>query len=549
MTQSSKPVATHLPCPCGSSSDAFSVYSDNHGHCFSCSRTYPELSEDFLQKNFTAQTRVRLLENQGASYHQSISRESNINFSYEYLPWRGVNKETMSFFEVRTKIDESGQPVSIGFPYTPEALKVRSLHDKTFHSVGPMSEAALFGKDRFPLGSARSITITEGELDALSVFQMLGSQYPVVSVRSASSAERDCKLEREYLNSFEKIYLCLDSDTPGQEATRKIAKLFDFNKVYHVKLPEDLKDANGFLQRGLSQQFKSTWWNSKRFLPEGIISSQSEFDDIIENDTIKTGVAYPFKTLQEMTYGIRTGEATLFTALEGIGKTEVLRAIEYHLLRTTDDNLGIIHLEEGKARTLKGLAGYHLKTPVHLPDSIVTKEVTKEALKEITRRDDRLHIYSHFGSDDPNVILDTIRFLATSCNCKYVFLDHISMVVSGLNTDKDERKVLDYISTRLETMVEELDFALIYVSHVNDDGLTRGSRNISKTAHTWIHLDRNKLADTEEEKNTTKFIINKNRFGARTGYAGEVYFDIETFMVTDKSLFIDLPPVTEKITT
>lgn len=460
----------------------------------------------------------------------------------QYVPWRGVDRQTMEFYGVKTTVDASDTPIEISFPYSEGAAKVRKLASKNFLSIGDMRNATLFGKSRFPAGSSRSVTITEGELDALSVYQMLGTGYPVVSVRSASSAESDCTKERDYLNSFERIYLCLDNDGPGQEAAKRIARLFDFNKVYQVKLSEH-KDANAYLEARMGDVFKRIWWNSKRFLPEGILSTFAEFDQIIDEEKRQQSATYPFTTMQELTYGVRTGEITLFTAQEGIGKTEIIRAIEYHLLKTTEDNIGIIHLEEDKARNLKGLAGYELQTPCHLPDSQATPEDIKSALHCLFGKDERVHLYNHFGSDDPDVILDTVRFLAAACNCKYIFLDHITMVVSGLGDD-DERKALDYISTRLAMMVKELDFALFLVSHVNDEGKTRGSRNISKIADCWIHLDRDKSAPTEDQRNTTYLHFNKNRFGARTGPGGKLFFDLATFTVRELDpTDMTLPPL------
>lgn len=464
------------------------------------------------------------------------------SYSYQYIPLRGITKETMAAYNVQTKVDDEGTPIEIAFPYNTDTLKIRRLDEKTFYSKGDMKNATLFGKDKFSKGSAKSITITEGEFDALSVYQMLGSAYPAVSVRSATSAAADCSKERDYLNSFDKIYLCLDNDEPGKKAKAAIARLFDFNKVYDVDLSE-FKDANEYLENGKSDVFRRIWWNSRRFLPEGILSSFSEFDNIIDTVKAKDAVSFPFPTVQEMTYGIRTGEVVLVTALEGIGKTEILRAIEYHLLKTTDSNIGVIHLEEDKERLLKGLAGYELKQPAHLPDVPLSREEIKEALHKCIRIDNRLHIYNHFGSDDPDVILDIIRFLVASCNCRYVFFDHITMAVSGLG-DEDERKALDYISTRLAMMVKELDFALILVSHVNDEGKTRGSRNISKIADCWIHLDRDQQAPTEEQRNTTHLTFRKNRFGARTGPGGKLLFDLSTFMIEEAdNQKITLPPV------
>lgn len=529
---SSKLVKSKLPCPqpdC-SSSDAYSLYDDGHGYCFSCSRVTPGYAEVEAEEAT-------------ASYHKSGSNTSG-PFTYQYIPWRNITKETMEYFGVQTKVDSLDTPISLAFPYPKGGKKVRSLSEKTFSSIGGMSDETLFGMDKFSGGEARSITICEGELDAMSIFQMLGSKYPVVSIRSASSGIKDCSNEYAYLNSFEKIYLCLDNDEPGKKATEGVAKLFDFNKIYHVNLTK-YKDANEYLTKGEEGEFRNIWWNAKRFLPEGIISSTAEFDSILDNNTVKQGFTYPFPTLQSLTYGLRTGECTLFTAMEGIGKTEIVRAIEYALLASTNDNIGIIHLEESKARSLQGLVGYKLQQPIHLPDSMVSPKEVKAALHDLVKRDDRLHLYSHFGSSDPDVILSTIRFLVGSCGCRYIFLDHISMVVSGLMAD-DERKVLDMLSTKLAMMVEELDFALILVSHINDQGLTRGSRNISKVASTWIQLDRNTQESTEAERNKTYLTVRKNRFGSRTGPAGVLYFDPTTFCVTELSESaqqISLPPV------
>src|SRR5690606_5904365 len=256
-----------------------------------------------------------------------------------------------------------------------------------------------------------------------------------------------------------------------------------------------------------------------RFLPGGILASYSDFDQIIDDDIEKPAVPYPFAGLQDMTYGIRTGELVLLTAQEGMGKTEIFRAIEHHLLKTTDDNIGILHLEENKARTLKGYVNYEVQQPVHLPEFALSKEDLKKHLRLATGRDERLHIYSHFGSDDPDVILSTIRFMAGACGCKYVFLDHITMVVSGLQGD-DERRALDYISTRAAMMVEELDFTLFMISHVNDEGKTRGSRNIGKVADLRIDLSRDLKAVDDRTRNTTFLTVSKNRFAGKTGPAG-----------------------------
>jgi twinkle protein len=515
----SKWAKTDQPCPdtvgCGSS-DGYAIDKHGDGYCFSCQKPFHNKKQEV---NLSAK-------------------------SLAYLPWGAITADTMRTYGVSTVVGENGQPLEIAAPFE-HGTQFRNLLPKgegrKYRSEGDMSKGQLFGADRFSAGSAQAITITEGWRDALSVFQMQGSKYPAVSIRSASTAVADCTAKYDYINSFEKIYLCFDADKAGESALMAAAALFDFNKVYHVKMSR-FKDANEYLEARAEEEFRKLWWNAGRFLPDQIISSYADIDDLIDNDEVKEGISYPWPTLQQMTYGMRPGEVILLTAQEGIGKTEFIRAIEHHVLKTTDPdtNIGIIHLEEPKARTIKGLVGYELEAPVHLPDSQISKDQIKDSFRKLTKKDNRVHLYSHFGSDDYDVILGMVQFLAGPCQCKFIFLDHISMVVSGSDLE-DERRALDIISTRLAMLAEKLGITLVMVSHVNDDGLTRGSRNISKVAHLHVHLDRDKEAIDPQVRNTTSLMIRKNRFGAHTGPAGKLHFDINTFMLKPEEESFGIP--------
>lgn len=494
-----KLVQQHQPCPrtneCGSS-DAYCEWDDGHGYCFSCNHRFNlRTGTDFLSEEFT----------------------------YEFVPDRGLTRETLEFYGIKTKIDPSGEPVSVGFRYPDGTHKVRDLKKKsfTYNPAGADTvKMGLFGKDRFSSGSHKYVTITEGEYDAASLWQVLRS--PVVSIKSASSARRDCVSDHEWLSGFERIYLAFDNDAAGREALKEVARLFDYNKIYVVKFTK-YKDANDYLKAGLGDELRHIWWNSKKYLPETIISSFEEFNKILTEEPI-VGVSYPWPTLNAMTYGIRPAESVLIRAQEKVGKTEFMHALEHHILKETKDAVGAIFLEEPKRRHLQALAGIELGVPLHLPDHSRPDSVVSTALQDLVGSDDRLHLYSHFGSDSPDVILDTIRFLVSARSCRYVLLDHLSMVVSGL-AGEDERKALDYISTRLEMMVKELAFALIMVSHVNDEGKTRGSRYISKVADITIDLHRDLMNPDPIVRNTTRVSVPFNRFSGYTGPAGLLLFD------------------------
>jgi len=509
-----------LPCPHCTSSDAYHTYSDGHGYCFSCSAYDPP-----------------------SSYGDDLTD----TYSIQYLPWRGITAESFAKYDVQTKVAHDGTPISIAFPYGRDRAKVRLITSKSFQMVGEEhpDDPPLFGQGVFNPGSSKYIIVTEGELDAISVFQILRGHSGALSVRSASSAETDCKKARDYLNSFERIYLCFDNDEPGNSAKAKVARLFDYNKVYDLTLTK-YKDANEYLsQEGGEDEFRDIFKNARKFQPEGIVSTLSEIISILQRDRKASIASYPFSELQRVTGGIRSGERVLFTALEGIGKTEYVRAIEHSILRNTDLNLGIIHLEEPQERSIRGLIGYELGAPTHLSNSVYSVDELTTRWQGLVKRDERVHFYSHFGSSDPNIILDRIRFMVAVLGCKIITLDHISMVVSGLG-DSKERENLDYISTRLAMMTNELDFALIFVSHVNDEGLTRSSRNISKIADLWVHITRDHLHEDELVRNTSVLTVKKNRFTGLTGYAGKLYFNPKTFMLSEVPYVPEpvLPPVT-----
>lgn len=495
----SKITEQHIPCPSCPSSDAYCVYDDGHGFCFSC------------------------------EYYKPRTLDLN-DYTYEYLSTRGIYGDTFKFFDAKTKIDAAGKPVAIRFNYPNGAYKIRTLEEKGFYTEGDIAKAGLFGRNKFGPGSNRSITVTEGELDALSLYQILKS--PVVSVRSSTSAKLDCAIDRSYLNSFERIYLAFDADEPGRSAASDVAKLFDYNKVYDVRFGGGIrKDANDYLRAGEESELRNIWWNAKKFLPDNLMSSVSDFEKELLRP-VKYGVSYPFPTLTNMTYGLRTGEVVLITAQEGVGKTEVMHTILHHLLKETDDAIGAIFLEESKQRLLQAIAGIELQRPVHLPDSGVQPSDVVGALKSVVPTDDRLYVYNHFGSDSADSILDTIRFLVTARGCRWIAFDLISLAITGLGGDR-EREALEYLSARLEILTQELDFGLIMVSHVNDFGQTRGSRMISKNCHVRIDLKRDVENTSDRLRRTTNLIVSKNRPASMTGPAGNLLFNPVTHTLSE----------------
>jgi twinkle protein len=446
---------------------------------------------------------------------------------------RGLTKQTMHYYGAGSDGNK------YYFPYSDKdnkvvACKTRGVQEKTFGVIGDWRDAQLFGQQLFSAGG-RAITITEGEFDALAVFQMTGSKYPAVSIRNgAHSALKDCRNAYEYLNSFEKIVLCFDSDEQGQQATNQVAELFG-SKVTIFKHKPDMKDACDYLSAGKSKEFIDSWYSAEKFVPDGIIAGSSLWDEV-NAPVEKAEVQYPYEGINSLTYGIRKGELVTVTAGSGLGKSQFLREIVWQILNKSTENIGLMFLEESVKKTAKSLMSLAVNKTLHLPDCETNDEELREAFDK-TMGTDRLYLFDHFGSTSIDNIINRVRYMAKGLDCKYIFVDHVSIIVSAQESG-DERKAIDEIMTKLRMLVQETGISLFVVSHLkrpsdkgHEEGAVttlaqlRGSGSIAQLSDIVIGLERNGQHEDMNERNTTHVRVLKNRFAGLTGKACRLLYN------------------------
>ena len=519
----SKLVKTHEPCSDCGSSDALAVYDDGHTHCFSCGMT-----------RFNNDTGVGITSHKQTQPRGSMKELEALN-SMESVAVveRGITKQTMHYYGAGSDGNK------YYFPYSDKdnkvvACKTRGVQEKTFGVIGDWKDAQLFGQQLFSAGG-RAITITEGEFDALAVFQMTGSKYPAVSIRNgAHSALKDCRNAYEYLNSFEKIVLCFDSDEQGQQATNQVAELFG-SKVAIFKHKPDMKDACDYLSAGKSKEFIDSWYSAEKFVPDGIIAGSSLWDEV-NAPVEKAEVEYPYQGINSLTYGIRKGELVTVTAGSGLGKSQFLREIVWQILNKSTENIGLMFLEESVKKTAKSLMSLAVNKTLHLPDCETNDEELREAFDK-TMGTDRLYLFDHFGSTSIDNIINRVRYMAKGLDCKYIFVDHVSIIVSAQESG-DERKAIDEIMTKLRMLVQETGISLFVVSHLkrpsdkgHEEGAVtslaqlRGSGSIAQLSDIVIGLERNGQHEDVNERNTTHVRVLKNRFAGLTGKACRLLYN------------------------
>lgn len=505
-------------CPHCGSSDANALYDDGHHYCFSCETyTLPEGGK---------------LQQQDETFVTGVASA---------LPKRNISLDTCRFWDYRVG-SFNGQTVQIA-NYKDDTGKTIGqklrFANKDFVYLGS-KDAGLYGKHLWR-SKGKMVVVVEGEIDALSISEhCFKNKWPVVSLpHGAASAKKSISKSLEWLEQFESVVFCFDQDEQGQKAAQESALLLSPGKAKIVTLP--MKDANEMVKAKKGAQLLDCIWGAKDFRPDGIIQGD-ELWELVSTKPENDSVSYPYDGLNQKTLGMRRGEIVTVTAGSGIGKSQFAKEIAHHLIRQ-GETLGYIALEENVRRTAQGLMSLSINKPIHLGDDDVTEKELKDAYAD-TLGTGRVFLYDHWGSTDSDNLLNKVRFMARGCGCSFIVLDHLSIIISGLDGG-DERRIIDNTMTRLRTLVEELQVGLILVSHLkrpsgdkgHEDGAQtsmaqlRGSAAIGQLSDMVIGLERNQ--QSEDNPNITTARVLKNRFSGDTGIACSLEYSKHTGRMTE----------------
>lgn len=510
----------HGPCPKCGSSDAVGIYDDGHGNCFSCGAYFD---------NYEKPDAVAIPAATPTASHDGLSE-----LSFSGLTSRGISEKTCKFWNYQIG-QYQGRPVQVA-NYRLESGTVSKVRfqDKNFLQIGK-GKLPLYGSWLFQRGAnSKQIVVTEGEIDAMSVSQLQDNKWPVVSVpNGAAGAAKAFKDNLEYLESFDTVIIMFDSDEVGKKAAESCAQVLSVGKARIATLP--LKDANEMVVERRGKEVISLIWNAPPWRPDGIVSGEDMWETINKTEDCIAHM-YPWPTLNEMTMGLREGEIVTMCAGSGIGKSAVCKEMAYSLLMA-NEKVGYIALEESTKRTALGIMGLHLNKQLYLNPLEVSEEDKRKAF-DATVGSGNYFTYDHWGSVGETNLLSKIRYLVTGVGSKIIFLDHLSIVVSGLEGG-DERRMIDNTMTKLRSLVEELRFALVLVSHLkrpdgkgHEEGARtslaqlRGSAGIAQLSDMVIGLERDQQ-DSATSKLTTIRVL-KNRWCGKNGVASTLEFDEET---------------------
>lgn len=528
-------------CPGCGSRDNLGRYSDGHAHCFTPSCDYYEKRDGEVAERLASESASR------------PRREtfSPIDYTVSGLPKRGISEKTCRFFDYGI-----GEFKGVGAHFShyrdPETRELLAQKIRTAAKDFPVLKAdgtklPLFGQHLWR-GDRRSIIITEGELDCLSVAQVQDCKYPVVSLSGgAGNALNDIKRNYEWLCEFDKIVLMFDDDEPGRYAAEQCAEVLPVGKVFVAHI-EGFKDANEALVAGKASAITSAFWNAKPYQPEGIYTLGDIEEEVLAPVVI--GRPWFLDALTKLTFGRRDGETHYFGAGTGVGKTDFFtQSIAFDVLV-----LGVptacIYLEQPPSETGKRIAGKVAGKQFHIPDDSWTQEELKETFDKL-KDTGKLFLGGNFASASWDSIKSRMRFMAHALGVKHFYLDHLT----ALADPSKERESLEIITKEIALLAQELSVVIHIISHLaTPDGKPheeggrvmlrhfKGSRSIGFWAHFAYGLERNPQSEDPTLAQQTTFRCLKDRYtGRATGKIITLAYDTHAGLISE-CLF----PVSEK---
>lgn len=457
--------------------------------------------------------------------NQNIDILSEHSAVAEYL----MTQRCLTLITIKTfNISEKNNYIVFPFLKNDTVLMKKYLHIKRENNkkkifVEPNAQPCLFGWQTIP-DHLREITLTEGELDAMSLHQY---GIPALSLPfggGQGDKHRWIDYEFDHLAVFDKIYLCFDNDDVGQQTLTAILDRLGRHRCYTVVLPH--KDANACLQHNISKEtIAACFSEAKTQDPDELKPAQSYVDHVMNlfypNDTHMSGYDTPFQKTNERIH-FRPNELSIWTGINGHGKSQFLGFLMLHLMRQ-QARVCIASLEMKPERLL-----------MRLTRQVTATAQPSEALIRQAHDwySDKLWLFDLVGTAKTDRLLDVFRYARQRYGVDVFLLD--SMLKCNIADD-------DYNAQK--AFLEQLcDFKNAHPCHVHVVAHPRkgvdennipgkldikGSGSISDLADNCFTVWRNKDKHTTSDPDCV-WSCHKQRNGEWEGKIA-LWFDSESF--------------------
>lgn len=339
----------------------------------------------------------------------------------------------------------------------------------------------------------------------------------------------------KFIRGFDEIVLAFDNDaandveklkhvTKGVEATHNVAAFLMADNVYHVQYPSEVNDPEGYkdirdlFKAKKFEQIHDMFKNPIKYVPDAVAGlSDFSIEDLRKKSTNGVDIGAEFPKLQKMLKGLHKGTLVMLTGPSGGGKTTVAKKIEHQIAKylmdptvakaddyDPEDRLCMIHLEEDPEEAINSLyanqLGYDIKNFMEDPSKYLTEQEHFDIHKAWVDAD-KIRVFRHFGSIPVNDLITKLKQMVCLYHCRYIVLDHLSMVISGLNV-KDERKELDLAMTQLAAFCKQFNVFILVIAHLRRTEIIPPKDKEGRALPFWYPVRKENLrgcvsADTE----------------------------------------------------
>lgn len=575
----------HVACPkCRSvgqdrAGNNLYVYENKSYRCFSCGFNLP--SADWLEENGLSSWDYEKENLVGLEFDSSVLEQIKEEYEFIETSYRGIRPDIYKYFGVMHKVDENGElceqiyPTFVGKNI--KGFKRRGLPKQFLTPYGETgADVDFFGQFRFLNSNAREVVITAGEIDMLSAYQMLkdyrdrsnkvkNSDYPYTAVVSSTIGESgtatQCKEQYDWLNSFDKIIICMDNDKAGKEAVERISTCVPKNKLFVMNL--SLKDSNEYLTQSKESQFVDAFFKASPYVPVGVLGSTALSTAIREHAMIEKIPLPPFMhVLQKlMAGGIPLGVIVNLISSSGTGKSTIVEEIIYHWVFHSPYKIGILSLESDSGEYGTKMLSRHVGRKINLIETVEEKleflnsdfVVAKE--RELFFTEDGMDRFILVDDRDGDVesIQKTVEAMIVKSDCKVIVTDPLQDILACLPDDKQN----EFMSWQ-KGMTKSHKVTFFNVNHtkksltgggagsqgvdlVEED--SHGSSSIYKSGACNLLFSRDKEAEDYIVRNTTILKMSKCRWTGNTSpFAGKYFYDNATHTIWDYDDYMSRHP-------
>jgi len=539
-------VVDRLPHVCGSRR-GLNVFSNEDGSysgfCFAC-KTYVSSPYEDKPEGYKPPVNFRKTPEEIQKELKAIE-----GFKSFAIKERKLKKETLEYFDVRASVSEEDGETLVAhyYPYKKQGVltgyKCRLVEEKKFWGIGNVKDADFFGWDRAIQTGSKRLYITEGELDALSLFQIIDdntkAEYKdikpaVISlVNGSSSAGRSfATYAKDIRQHFKEVVLVFDMDKPGQEAIEDVMLVFP--EAIVASLPA--KDASECLVEGRSKAcFNAVVFNAKKPKNTRLINANSLFEEA--KKVAEWGVSWPWKHLTETTRGIRLGETIYIGGGQKCGKSEIVNTLTAHFIREHGWKVLLAKPEEANVKSVKMVAGKMAGRIFHDPKIPFDEVSYDKAVEEISDNLILINLYQHVGWD---TLKADIREAAHE-GCKAIFIDPITNLTNGVNA-ADANTKLQEIAQELSAMALDLNIVIFIFCHLRNpdagppherggevlSSQFAGSRAMARSCNLMLGIEGDRDPNLPaEQKNIRTLVLLEDREYGETGRF-PLYWDSKT---------------------